>query len=204
MSKSTKSSVKHCIWAPMPTRDYINRLRKNMNSYVKEVKKTKEKKTVATWIVNEDVTHILINLNLETYCLPDIYGKGGKWGLPKGKVEDYDKDLKSAAIREVYEETGYILDYNYVSSFPMKSGSAKKNYLAIVKNDCMKNLTRDFIEYGKEILAVAWAPISDIGTEIPINNCNGSLKPLAKYNQSLREKISETIYNYKLKAKSIK
>ena len=39
------------------TKDYINRLRKNMNSYVKGVKKTKEKKTVATWIVNEDVTY---------------------------------------------------------------------------------------------------------------------------------------------------
>ena len=74
-------------------------------------------------IVNEDVTHILTNsLNLETYCLPDIYGKGGKWGLPDGKVEDYDKDLKSAAIREVFEETGYILDYNYVSLFLTKSG----------------------------------------------------------------------------------
>ena len=68
----------------------------------------------------------------------------------------------------------------------------------------MKNLTSDFIEYGKEILAVAWAPIRDIGTEIPIDNCNGSLKPLAKYNQSLHTKIKETIKSYKLEARSIK
>ena len=202
MTSSTKTFVKHCIWAPMPSRSYIKRLRENMNKYVKE--KKDKKRTVATWIVNEDVTHILINLNLETYCLPDIYGKGGKWGLPKGKVEDYDIDLKSAAIREVFEETGYILEYNYVSGFPIKSGSAKKNYLAIVRNDCMKNLTSDFIEYGKEILAVAWAPIRDIGTVIPIDNCNGSLKPLAKYNQSFHTKIKETIKSYKLEARSIK
>ena len=67
----------------------------------------------------------------------------------------------------------------------------------------MKNLTRDFIEYGKEILAVAWAPARDIGTEIPINQLQWFIKPLAKYNRSLREKIREIIYNYKLELMSI-
>ena len=193
-----KTTIDHCIWAPMPSKRYIKKLRDNMNSYVK---KTPGRKTVATWIVNEDVSHILINLNMETYCLPDIYGPGGKWGLPKGKVEDFDKDLKSAAIREVFEETGYILEYNHVSGFPIKSGSGKKNYIAIVKNECMKNLTKDFIEYGKEIIAIAWAPIRDIGTEIPIDNCNGSLKPLAKYNGFFHLKMKEIIQSYKLEAR---
>ena len=112
-SSSKKTNIENCIWAPLPSKKYIRKLRENMTSYVKQ--KQKKKDTVITWIVNEDITHILINLNLETYCLPDIYVKGGKWGLPKGKVESFDKDLKFAAIREVVEETGYHLEYKHLS-----------------------------------------------------------------------------------------
>ena len=52
-------------------------------------------------------------------------------------------------------------------------------------------------------MAVAWTPITDIGSEIPIENCNGSLKPLAKYNESIHSKIKEIIKKYKIKAISI-
>jgi len=36
------------------------------------------------------------------------------WGFPKGSVENFDKNLKYAAIRELKEETGYIIDYENV------------------------------------------------------------------------------------------
>jgi 8-oxo-dGTP pyrophosphatase MutT (NUDIX family) len=201
MSIVAKHKVENCIWAPMPSKRYIKKLRENMNGYVNQ--ESKKKKTVVTWIVNEEVTHILINLNLETYCLPDIYGRGGKWGLPKGKAESVDKDLKAAAIREVFEETGYRLDYDYVSSLSINSRGEKKNFICVLKSECMKNLTRDFVEYGKEILAIAWVPINDIGTVIPIENCNSSLKSLAKYNKSIHAKLTEFIGKHKLEAITI-
>ncbi len=198
----SKSTVEHCIWAPLPSKKYIKKLRENMNSYAKK-QSNKKKKTVVTWIVNEDITHILINLNLETYCLPDIYVRGGKWGLPKGKVEYLDKDLKSAAIREVFEETGYTLNYNYVTSLPINSGCEKKNFISVLKNECMKNLSRDFAEYGKEILAIAWVPLKDVGSIIPLENCNSSLKILAKYNESIQSKLRQIVKENKLKAIAI-
>lgn len=36
------------------------------------------------------------------------------WGFPKGSVENFDKNLKYAAIRELKEETGYIIDYESI------------------------------------------------------------------------------------------
>ena len=37
-----KHTVENCIWAPMPSKRYIKRLRENMNGYVNQESKKKE------------------------------------------------------------------------------------------------------------------------------------------------------------------
>lgn len=39
-----------------------------------------------------------------------VQSRGLIWGCPKGTMEDCDKDIESCAIREVFEETGYMLN----------------------------------------------------------------------------------------------
>ncbi len=51
---------------------------------------------------NRDNEYLLVNPN---------GGTTGGWGIPKGKL-DAGEDIKAAAMREVYEETGLILDPN--------------------------------------------------------------------------------------------
>ncbi len=40
------------------------------------------------------------------------FGKHAMFGIPKGKLEDTDKDHKAAAIREFNEETGANIDFD--------------------------------------------------------------------------------------------
>ena len=50
----------------------------------------------------------------DTYLF--VKERNGKWGIPKGHMETYDKgDPKRTAIREVREETNIIVQYNLQS-----------------------------------------------------------------------------------------
>lgn len=42
--------------------------------------------------------------------------KGQKWSFPKGHKEYKDKTTLDCALRELYEETGLILDKNYITT----------------------------------------------------------------------------------------
>lgn len=35
------------------------------------------------------------------------------WSFPKGRAETWDRDLVDTAVRETYEETGFVLDTHY-------------------------------------------------------------------------------------------
>lgn len=77
------------------------------------------------------------------------------WGIPKGLVEN-EETLKECALRELFEETGIILNNNifskYIFSFRYKNLNRKVTiFFTIIKNneefdDC--TLSKDSTGYG--------------------------------------------------------
>ena len=170
--------LKYSICAPYPDKKEIKFLKAQMKTYKNE----KTKKTlVAVYVFNKSFTHLLINLNRETVCFPHIYGFGGKWGVPKGKKEIYDKHDVDTAIRELYEETGYKIIVDDLYNCPIRLRNTT-TYTVFMDDTCMNQLSTDFIEYEKEIQSVAWIPIDFIGTILPKDNCNSTLIPIIKKN----------------------
>lgn len=185
MDLKLHQSLSYCVSAPLPDTKTVSTIRHNMRQYKFGGKH--KKKIVAIYVFNKSKTHILINLNRETICLPDIYGFGGKWGVPKGKQEPYDTCDKDTAIRELFEETGYKVKPEQLKHCYSKLKNTK-TFTALLDDAYMDNLTTEFPEYEKEIQSVAWIPLEYLGNILPRDNCNTTLKPLID-NQYIMNKL---------------
>jgi 8-oxo-dGTP pyrophosphatase MutT (NUDIX family) len=78
----------------------------------------------------------------------------GMWAFPGGKVEDTDKDLKAAAVRECREETGYRVkpDDLVLHTRRQREGVDFTTFLVRVENEFTPKLDNEHDGY-------AWAPI---------------------------------------------
>jgi mRNA-decapping enzyme subunit 2 len=106
----------------------------------------------------------LLNPDCSKVLLVQAWGKGGKWGFPKGKIAKDETELQ-AAVREVYEETGYdfsaVLDAGpgapepaYVDSY----SGGKLSRIFIVPG--VPEDTRFETRTRKEIAAITWVPVA--------------------------------------------
>jgi 8-oxo-dGTP pyrophosphatase MutT (NUDIX family) len=81
------------------------------------------------------------------------------WSFPKGRAESYDRDLVDTAVRETYEETGFVKDVNYRLLSHVSKLYGNTNILwaeatspTLVFDSCIE----------QHVAEVAWIPISQI------------------------------------------
>ena len=88
----------------------------------------------------------------------------GLWCFPCGYL-DYDEDLTDAVIREVKEETGYILkrkDVNFIDIFSKPEGKKQNvgiRHIAFIDND--KKQISDFELDTNEVTELKWIEIGE-------------------------------------------
>ena len=88
----------------------------------------------------------------------------GRWCFPCGYL-DYDEDLTDAVIREVKEETGYILkrkDVNFIDIFSKPEGKKQNvgiRHIAFIDND--KKQISDFELDTNEVTELKWIEIGE-------------------------------------------
>lgn len=81
------------------------------------------------------------------------------WSFPKGRIEPYDRDLVDAAVRETYEETGFVLDKHYLLLTRMFETHGNTNLLYAEA----KTPTLPFSSCVEQHVAeVAWVAVRDI------------------------------------------
>jgi len=111
--------------------------------------------------IEEVVTIAIFRRNPETReyeVLLEIRGnepEAGKWALPGGHVDPEDPDPKSAAIRELGEETNLqASDLTYINKYTNRHGLIDSLYAAVSKSDNIKPRA------GDDAVKVQWVPIS--------------------------------------------
>jgi mutator protein MutT len=67
---------------------------------------------VAVFLINEKTNKILLAKRINNSH------ENGKYGLPGGKI-DFGEEPADAAIREIKEETGLVVDYCYIRKLPI-------------------------------------------------------------------------------------
>jgi len=82
----------------------------------------------------------------------------GKWNIPSGRIEDSEKVI-DAAVREVFEETGYqvrLTGFSGIYRFFSESGNliTRLNFVGEISGGELKC-------DGKEILAVKWIDLDE-------------------------------------------
>jgi predicted NUDIX family NTP pyrophosphohydrolase len=84
----------------------------------------------------------------------------GVWSVPKGEI-DNDEDELAAARREFFEETGYVVDGDFIELSPVKQKSGKiVHAFALEKDvDAEKVVSNNF--------AMEWPPRSGKQAEFP-------------------------------------
>ena len=92
----------------------------------------------------------------------------GKWGFPKGHKENYERDLKDTAIREMKEETGIDVYKSRLDSKGFKLG----DYVYWnVKHDRLEKVDMQ----KSEIKEYLWISIEDL-LKFKDSECNYGLK----------------------------
>ncbi len=94
-----------------------------------------------------------------------VQGKSGKWGWTKGHREFTDKFWLETAIREVMEESGFILgnDYWICTSIPHQWG--KRLYWQGITHKDVPQPRHNTNEH----LAISWVSLEDL-PRIPLGN----------------------------------
>jgi 8-oxo-dGTP pyrophosphatase MutT (NUDIX family) len=163
-----------------PHLEYVDALTSQFKSYKQGVP------TCGAALLTPDMSRVL---------LVQGWGKGAKWGFPKGKIGKDETEL-DAAIREVYEETGY--DFSAV----LPSGPDTELYF--IDSYVSSRLCRIYVVPGvpedtvfktqtrKEIAQIAWVPVSELPTprpkaEMPVNS--KYVRLVAQYVPKLRSWI---------------
>ena len=116
----------------------------------------------------------------------------GQWCFPCGYL-DYDEDLTDAVIREVKEETGYILkrkDVNFIDIFSKPEGKKQNvgiRHIAFIDND--KKQISDFELDTNEVTELKWV---EIGESVSNNNSKKFIIDLKKI-----ENVGTWAFNHK-------
>lgn len=84
----------------------------------------------------------------------------GAWSIPKGEFEDGEDPL-NAAKREFQEETGFIIEGDFIELNPVKQQSGKMIYCWGVKADI------DADNITSNLFSLEWPPRSGKFIEIP-------------------------------------
>jgi len=82
------------------------------------------------------------------------------WSIPKGEVEE-DEDLFSAAIREFREETGFIVDGDFMALKPVVQPSGKVVYAWALQRDV------DAAAIQSNLFSMEWPPRSGKMRQFP-------------------------------------
>ena len=80
----------------------------------------------------------------------------GKWGLPQGYIE-FDEDFLTAAIREVKEETGLVVEIQSIINVVSNKLSPSLHTLAIV---LLAGVVAGELYAGDDLDTLDWFPIS--------------------------------------------
>ena len=122
--------------------------------------------------MNKKCGIILFDEIKESYLL--VFGKKSqKWGFPKGHME-IGETTQETALREFYEETGYILEnVKFDKTFIIKNNT----YFIVHINDQRRHLIQkaNYIPDTKEIQFFEWIPKQNM-LSMDILSCNFGLK----------------------------
>ena len=116
------------------------------------------------------VAYVFASVGDNIYVLANKRGKGlpnnvGKWNAPSGFL-DYDEDLTDCAVREVYEETGIVIDKHDMHFFTLDSDPKRTNQVVLARyyanySGDLNAITTEHSE-PNEVEEVKWIPIQDI------------------------------------------
>jgi predicted NUDIX family NTP pyrophosphohydrolase len=84
----------------------------------------------------------------------------GAWSVPKGEFNDNEYPL-AAAIREFEEETGTIIEGDFIQLSPVKLKSGKTIYAWALENDI------DPVSFRSNLFEMEWPPHSGKKQEFP-------------------------------------
>jgi len=84
----------------------------------------------------------------------------GSWSIPKGEFEEGEDPL-STAKREFQEETGFLVEGNFITLTPLKQPSGKLVYAWGIKGDC------DAEAIKSNMFSMEWPPRSGKRQEFP-------------------------------------
>ncbi len=119
------------------------------------------------------IIFIKINKNIDCCKLIVVRGKNSKiWSFPKGTMND-DESEEECAIREVYEETGILI--NSLEGLKKCKFAGKNNYFIYYVKD-ESEFTFD-IKDGIEVDKVEWKTIA----ELKNLDCNSDIRNILTY-----------------------
>lgn len=90
----------------------------------------------------------------------------GKWNCPSGFL-DYDETIEECACREIYEETGVVVDPSSLSLMELDSDITRRDQNVLARYSVYLNysenekLTSEHSEEN-EVVNIKWIPITDV------------------------------------------
>lgn len=107
-----------------------------------------------------------------------------KWSFPKGHVKT-NEDIKEAAIRETYEETGIVLEMHQLGK---RVNIRRSTYYNVIVD--MREYTNIEIKDPWEILDVKWCKISDLH----LLNVNMDVGDVFKFTPNIVDCVGVVMY----------